>query len=230
MTICIAAMAHKNTKLVLVIDQMVTINVAMPYQYETDDVAKYHELRKNVVVLTAGNAQPAFEIVSATRRRMAATQPTSFEDIAELLRLEYQAHRRRIVIQSILEPRGLDLASYYQNQQTLHAGVVQDIDSSLRGWDLGVEMLVAGHDGEECHISSLHNPGLLVSHDAIGFACVGIGTPHATYHLIGADYKKSLPLEQAEALVKDAKKKSEMAPGVGSETAVFYLPRGEDDA
>ena len=45
------------------------------------------------------------------------------------------------------------------------------------------------------------------------------------YSLIEAEYKRSLAQTAVEKLVRDAKTRSEVAPGVGSETQVRTKPR-----
>lgn len=234
MTVCIAAMADNSRRLVLATDQMLswTVGMGMPVQYETADVPKVHELISNVVVLTAGQANFAFDIVRLARDRIVAEHQAapSVEEIAEILRVEYQKYRRNLLIRWLLEPRGLDLEAYYTNQQVLNPALVQQVDQQLANFDLGVQVIIAGHDGGECHIYSLVSPGITNCHDAVGFVCVGIGAPHALYHLIGADYRKTLPLHDVDRLVREAKVKSEKAPGVGTGTEVVHLPREDSDA
>jgi 20S proteasome alpha/beta subunit len=232
MTVCIAAMADESRRLVLATDQMLSWDVApgMPAQYETEDVPKVHEITPSVFALAAGNTVYAFDIVRLTKRRAQELGATSVEQTAEVARLQYQSYRRNLIIRWLLEPRGLDLATYYAEQQTLSPALVQQVDGQLAGFDLDVQMIVAGHDGEECHIYGLFNPGLTTSFDAIGFACVGIGAPHALYYLIGADYRKSLPLDHVDELVREAKAKSEKAPGVGEQTEIIHLPREDRHA
>ena len=91
--------------------------------------------------------------------------------------------------------------------------------------DVGVQLIVAGNDAEGCHLFSIFNPGLTIDNDAIGYACIGIGAPHATYYLIDSDYRKSLTVKKVEDLVRKAKVRSEKAPGVGKKNTVEFLPK-----
>ena len=225
MTVCIAAIAKKGEKLVLVSDQMVTANIPISYQYETDDVSKIFELTDFSVVMTAGNALFAYEIVSNSRKKINAENLTTLEDVAEVVRQEYVNYRRRLIERDVLEPRGFNLKSYYEVQQKLNMAVVSEIENRLIGFNMGVDMIIAGHNDKECHIFSLVHPGQLISNDAIGFACVGIGAPHALYHIIDSEYKKTFTLEEAEKVVEAAKQKSEKAPGVGKKTTKLILPK-----
>ncbi|TKJ18836.1 MAG: hypothetical protein CEE43_17040 [Promethearchaeota archaeon Loki_b32] len=231
MTICIAALAEDGKKLILAADQMITASIPIAYQFETDDVKKIYEIGENVVALTAGNALFAHEIIENSRKKVISANtesgtPQTVGQIAEIVRKEYQDYRRNMAIRRALEPRGLTIEKYYEKQQSLHPGVIQEIEKALLNDNIGVELIIAGHDSEEkCHIYSITHPGILVSHDALGHACVGIGAPHATYFLIGENYKKTMSKIEVRGLVEEAKRRSEVAPGVGTETTIIELPR-----
>lgn len=225
MSVCIAALAENKKKMVLAADQMIISSIPIPYQYETADVKKMYQLTDDSTVLIAGNALFGYEIIDHALKKINDEQPDSFDKIAEILRSEYQNYRRRLIEEHILEPRGLDLNTYYENQLKLNMAVVQEIETSLVNESIGVDMIIGGYDGKHCHVYSITHPGVLLSHDAIGFVCVGIGAPHATYHLIGSHYDTSLDVGEVEKLVLGAKQKSEVAPGVGKETTLTYLPK-----
>ena len=100
-----------------------------------------------------------------------------------------------------------------------------EIEQNLVNYNIGVELIVAGiNPGDGCHLYSITHPGVSACHDTIGYACVGSGAPHALYSLIASEYTKDKLVGQVEAYVDDAKKKSEVAPGVGTETEKIILP------
>ena len=224
-TVCIAAFAERGKKLVLTADQMVSLAFPLAYQYETEDVAKIFDLTDNVVVLSAGIAVFAQEIVDNAKKQISNSNISSVADIAETVRREYSKLRTRLITQQFLEPRGFTLDTYYEKQNKLHPAVIQDIESKISGENIQVELIVAGHDGEECQIFSIHNPGTLVSHAAVGYSAVGIGAPHAIYSLIDDDYKRTLDEDEVKEMVVKAKKRSEKAPGVGQRTTTLVLPK-----
>jgi 20S proteasome alpha/beta subunit len=225
MTVCIAAIAEKGKNLVLVSDRMITANIPIAYQYETDDVTKIYELTDFSVAMIAGNALFAHEIVTNSLRKIKDNNSITIEQIAEIVRDEYVLYRTKLITRDVLEPRGLTLDTYIEKQQKLAMGVVGDIENKLIGFNIGVDMIIAGHNKGECHIFSIVHPGQLISNDAMSFACVGIGAPHALYYLIDSDYKRTLDLEKARKIVNDAKVKSEKAPGVGRQTYELILPK-----
>lgn len=226
MTICIASLAENGKKLVLAADQMITANIPISYEFETDDVQKIYKINEKAYVLTAGNAIFAYEIVTAAARKIQANQAYStIEEIAEIVRKEFVIFRNKIIARNVLEPRGLSLEGYYNIQKQLFPGVIQEVENALINNNIGVELIIAGqNDNEECHIFTVTHPGQLLIHDVIGYVCVGSGSPHATYYLIGSNYKKNMQIKDVKKLIEEAKHKSEVAPGVGKETTVICLP------
>lgn len=223
MTVCIAALADKGKTISYATDQMVTVSIPIKCEYENEDFEKRRHLSDNAVALIAGNALFADEIVEGALKRVQESSPDSFEAIAGILREEYQNFRREKVIQEFLEPRGFNLDSYYKNQNTLHQATIQQIEKALKDGNIDVEMVLIGSNGEEAHIYTLRHPGVLTLHDALGYACIGSGGPHAMYYLIDT-YRKGKDLSTVEKWVKEAKKKAEKAPGVGRATCEGSIP------
>jgi 20S proteasome alpha/beta subunit len=225
MTICIAVLAENSTKIVIAADQMITANIPVSYQFETENVKKIYPIPgKNAVIMTAGNAIAAYEIVEKVKRKIAASAETeTVEQIAEIARSIYQDVRRRQVVERFLNTRGLDLGTYLSNQRALHEGVVSEIEKALQGWSIDVDLIIAGGDSDSCHIYNVSHPGVTDCHDPVGYVCVGSGSPHAMYYLIGSKYKKSMKVEDVKKLVSGAKKRSEVAPGVGKHTTIEVI-------
>jgi hypothetical protein len=76
------------------------------------------------------------------------------------------------------------------------------------------------------YTSLVIHPGSLVN--PIEYATTGSGELHATQSLIGAKYKKSEDLDSATYLVYEAKKRAEVAPGVGLLTEMIVLSKLDD--
>ena len=229
MTICISALAEDGAELVLVSDRMITANIPISYEYETSDVKKIYQVADKVHVLTAGNALYAYEIIQNSIHRIKSSQGTlSVKEIAQFIAGEYQTYRRNFVIKRYLEPRGLDLNTYFNAQQKLHISVIQEVERNLQGYNISVELIVAGIDNATniASVYSVTHPGVKQNHDAIGYVCVGSGAPHAMYFLIGGEYKKSMEINEVKKLITEAKKKSEVAPGVGKDTEIIVLSNG----
>jgi hypothetical protein len=222
-TICIAALAENETKLVLAADHMVTASIPFQYEFERDDVPKIIELTPAAYLLASGNILSANEIAQQSMGIIKTGNIAGIEQIAEAVRSCYQTHRRTVVTRTFLEPRGLDIAGYNNLQQKLHVGIVQEINNQLSNFNIGVEFILAGHTENKCSIYTITHPGNLTCHNPIGYICIGSGGPHATYFLIGSNYRKNLPVDKVKSLVEEAKRRSEVAPGVGKQTTIRTL-------
>lgn len=226
MTICIAALYEDGKGCVLASDEMTTAHFPIGYEFENEEVRKIVKVRDTAVayLLTAGDVLFANEVLEAVRKDVDAKGVTATAVIADLFREHYQKVRRKHIIRNELEPRGLSLESYYQGQQRLVKEVVMMIDNALKSSNPRTELIVAGFGEACCSVFSVMNPGDLFCHDAIGFAAVGSGAPHAVYSLIESGYKKSMDAKTVYELVEKAKKRSEVAPGVGNKTEIIIVP------
>ncbi len=225
MTVCIAALYDNGKGCVLISDQMVTAHFPIGYEFENDEVEKIVKINSSisVYVLISGDVLFANEVISTARKEIGAQGITTTSVIAESCRKAYQNTRRQRVIRNELEPRGLDIAAYYQNQQRLLPQLVQLIDNAFKQFNPGVEFILAGNDENSCQIFTIVNPGDMTCHAPVGYAAIGSGAPHAMYSLIESNYKKSLDKETVEKVVRQAKQRSEVAPGVGKNTKVIVI-------
>ena len=146
-----------------------------------------------------------------------------------MVRQVYGSVRLTTIISTELEPRGLSLSDYYSSQQSLLPQITQVIDQALSQTDLGVQIIIAGCDGDQYTIHTILNPGTVSEASPIGYSAIGSGAPHLIYSLIEAPYKPSLSKEEVETMVKEAKNRSEVAPGVGASTQLITIPKGEEE-
>lgn len=228
MTVCIAALYRRGEGVVLASDRMVTAHFPIGYEFENQEDTKIIALDgdKSVHVLIAGNVLLGNEILNAAKAQLSQKEgSTTGHEAAELVRVAYQKIRLANIVHRELEPRGLDLNSFYARHQQLSPQVVQMIDQALATVDLGVEMLVAGPNGEHHTIHTVQNPGILHENTSIGHGAIGSGAPHALYSLIEGSYASSMSREEVTKLVKAAKERSEVAPGVGKDTTIVEIPR-----
>lgn len=227
MTICIAALAESGRKIIAAVDRMITANFPLPTEFETDDVSKTYSLGEAAMAMSAGNALSAWEIMKKARDLIADQQINKIEQIVEVVRKTYQNYRQRLIEERYLEPRGLNMNSYYNMQLKLVPSVVGDIENQLVNFNIGVDLIVAGcRNGGECHLYTITHPGVSTSHDAIGYVSIGSGAPHAMYYFISTNYHKSMPVEEVKKIVLEAKKRSQVAPGVGKQTELIIIPEG----
>lgn len=224
MTVCIAALAEDRKKLYAISDCMISLNAPLPYQYETNDVPKIIDLNEKSIMMIAGSTLFGNEIATIAKLKISNSEET-MQTIVEKVREAYQEYRLKLIEEAVLKPRKMTFDDYFEKQQSLNQEVVNSIENALTTTNIEVDIIVAGYDDSVCHIYTITHPGVVVSNDSIGYACVGIGAPHAQLYFIDGNYEKSLTIEKVQKLVKEAKSRSENAPGVGKESVDVILPR-----
>ena len=219
MTICIAALYNNCGGVALISDQLTTAHFPIGYEFETDDIAKILDMGDGSCILTAGDVIFASEVIAQAKLLLAPLgDSVPLPQVAEKTCDAYQVIRLRHLVRNELESRGLTLDEYKESQGKMFPPIIQMIDQQFRTFDPGVELIIAGKDSAGCHIFTIQNPGDILCHDIVGFVAIGSGAPHALYSLIESNYKKSLPRDKVVELVNNAKKRSEVAPGVGNAT------------
>ena len=231
MTVCIAALYGDGAGVVLVTDRMVTAHIPIGYEFEHQENTKIVELAgaNSTHALLAGDVLVGNEVLKVAQVQMMQRDGgnVSASEAAEIVRGSYQQVRLEKITHQELGSRGLNLDTYYGRHQQLSQPIVQMIDQAFCKGNLGVEMLVAGPNGETHAIHTILNPGTVYDNSSIGHGAIGSGAPHALYSLIEDSYAASLSKEEVLTLVEKAKKRSEVAPGVGVETTIVVIPREE---
>ena len=231
MTICIAALYDHGKGVVMASDRMVTAHIPIGYEFEHEEDTKITRLldTSSIRVLLAGDVLRGYEILGLARSQLAQKDGAiAVSEAAEVVRASYQKVRLTSIAQTELESRGLDLNSYYSMQQQLLPQIVQMIDNALSSSDLGVQLLIAGANGQSHSIYTVLNPGTIHDNGGIGHGAIGSGAPHALSSLIENSYTLSMPKEEVIDLVTKAKTRSEVAPGVGQQTTIVTI--SEDDS
>lgn len=220
MTVCIAALYNNGKGCVMVSDQMVTAHFGLGYEFENDEVTKIAQIDSAIpcYALIAGNVVFANEVFNKAESGIRDKGIASIDGIANSIRDAYQNVRRIHVVRNEIEPRGLTLDTYYQHQQKITPSIVKVIDDALYNWNPKVSYIIAGKEEGSCHIYNVINPGDYSCVDCVGFTAIGTGAPHAIFSLIESGYKKSMGKEEVKEIVLNAKKRSEVAPGVGKQT------------
>lgn len=227
MTVCIAALCDNGKGVVLAADQMVTARIPIGYEFEHQEITKIVPLddeQGSTYALAAGDVLLGTKILDQAKIQVQQQQRmVTATEIAEIVRGVYQSLRLSNIVQKELEPRGLDIDSYYGRHQSLSPQVLLIIDQSLSQWDAGVEFIIAGRGEAGYTIHTVINPGITVDNTPLGYCAIGSGAPHAMYSLIEARYTRGVDQVEVEKLVRKAKGRSEVAPGVGSETQLRVI-------
>jgi hypothetical protein len=147
-------------------------------------------------------------------------------DVAELYRYHYDAERVRRAESSVLAPLGLTTDSFIERQEEMQEDFLRKVGDRLLGYELDeLEVIICGLDSEGAHIYLIDN-GKVSCHDDIGFAAIGAGGRHAASQLMFAGHTRLNSVATSMLLVYSAKKRAEVAPGVGEITDMFSLGPG----
>jgi hypothetical protein len=231
-TVCVAAVAEKNT-LIGVSDRMLT---AGDVEFEPAQ-AKMWIFSSAVFALISGDTTIQAEILSKVdhevKRRIAA-QPdvwVSVKEIAELYCKRYRELLRSRAEAAILYPLGLDLPSFLARQSKLNADLVVSVSEKLTVYDfespLATLFIGNDHDGPDekgtyAHLYATEGDKLS-DYTPVGFAAIGIGKFHAESQFMFSGHWPSKPFHETLLLAYAAKKRAEVAPGVGRDTDMVVI-------
>ena len=221
MTQIIGVICENGKKAIALCDRMLTTaDLSLAFEHETP---KIEGLTSNCVALTAGSALIHEPIFREVKKRFREQPKPSITRIVDSLVEEYQKLRFKRLEQSIFRRYGLTIQEFYNIQGRLHDGVVMRLTEEMRKYTLDLHILVVGVDSEGAHLYHIHNPGIAEPFNALGFCCIGTGQRHADTTFAYRRYSPSLPLKKALLIAYEAKKKAEMAGGVGKMTDIVIL-------
>lgn len=222
MTVCIGAICDNGKSIVAVSDKMIT--AAPPYVEFEHDLIKLEELSNKCLALTAGSALRHIELCRSVKRKISEEESPNIASIVSTVKGEYSNLRKKKAEEIHLTPRGLTLEDFYEKKVALFPRELSfGIDNDIIKFNYGIHMLLSGVDESGAHIYRIDNPGISECFDSLGFNAIGIGQDHAVLSLIGNKYTTKMDLNEATYLVYEAKRKSEIAPGVGGETDIFVI-------
>jgi len=223
MTVCIAALADNEKSVVLASDKMISKQMP-PIEYE-HDVEKIVKITDNFYVLIAGTVNSAVDIIDNVRNQI-RTNHTPLERF-EKFKKAYSDFREQKITEVILQAQGFRSVQDFQSrQQTLTRKIANSIQNLIVTANIQTVFVLVALDNQKCHLRVLVNPGELIN--PLEYATTGTGELHAVQSLIGARYNKAEDLDAATYLVYEAKRRAEVAPGVGSLTEMIVLSHGKE--
>jgi hypothetical protein len=191
---------------------------------------KVIHLSNSIAVMTAGDVSIHSEIIQNLTKTVGAriTQdPSNWWNLGEVTQIYvryYDDLRRRRAESAILSPLGLSNETFIDRQSGMSSEFIQTITHQLTTFDMPiVEAIITGVDREGSHIYVLNNYNrnrscLVSCADIIGFAAIGSGSHHAESSFMLAGHHRNSPIPDTLFLTYLAKKRAEVAPGVGAET------------
>jgi hypothetical protein len=233
-TVCVAVICA-NSMVMGMSDRMLT---AGDVQFQPS-TSKIWNLTTSIVMMSSGDVGTQSDIYTDVHKRVTAElrrNPSVWlrvETVAEYYRLSYFSLQRRRAEAQILGPLGLDSESFLIRQTSMEPDFVAKIGAELISFrmpDTGaiiasVNPVITVNEEPRAispDIFVIQN-GRVSCSDRVGFACVGAGAWHANSTLMLAGHTPSTRASKALFTMYAAKRRAEVAPGVGSETDTFVV-------
>jgi 20S proteasome alpha/beta subunit len=230
MTVCLAAICEKSL-IFGASDRMLTSgDIEFEVANPQSEPSKIIALTSSVVAMIAGDAGLQREILRELKNvinERIKKQPNNWwrvKDVAALYADFYDAAKLRYAKHSILAPFGLDENSFFQRQKEMSEGFIEKISQSLNRFEMpAVETIVTGIDNDGGpHIYVIHGNYIRCA-DPVGFAAIGSGSRHAEAQFMLAGHEPSAESPATLFLTYLAKKRAEIAPGVGKFTDMIGI-------
>lgn len=184
-------------------------------------------LTSKILILIAGDFTIHSEAILKTQRHLLSEPENDPPLIAEIYASYIKSIRFKAAVNSCLSPLGLDENSFFSDQRHFLPDFVNKITNQLQNYQgPEVEAIIAGMDDKIGHLYLLDTAGNVSCHNDVGFVAIGLGAWHAKSQLMQARYT---PIRSAYAtalaMIYAAKKRAEIAPGVGLETDLYLITR-----
>lgn len=214
----VGALCENRTKVVLISDRMVMDeDESLAFEHE----AKVEILSSQALALTAGSVHEP-ELLEDVRAEISIGKE-SIRQIADSLAQHYGEIRRKRMEREILRKYGIaSFDEFYNNQQRLHEDTNYRILNEIDKYKLDVGYILGGFD-QKAHLYIIDEPGTYDSHDAVGFCCMGSGGRHADPVFAFFRYNPSMSESDVLQIAYAAKKRAEMAGGVGKQTDAWII-------
>lgn len=212
MTICLGVVCDGGKKAVVAADRMLS---GVDVEFE-QDVHKIDVITESCVILSAGSALPLVDLVRNVRNGLQGKRNPVVLDVVTELKRAFVEERKARAEEEHLRPLGMSLKEFMQYQGGLPEPLVLRLTHNIESAELDLELLVVGVDNSGTHLYHLYDPAVADCFDAIGFCAIGSGERHADLTFIRSGYSPKLSLNRAVFLAYQAKRDSEVAPGVGS--------------
>jgi hypothetical protein len=223
-TVCVATMCDKWT-IMGASDRMLT---AGDVEFEPQQT-KVYTITSSIAIMWAGDSSLQAEITqklqSVVSERIEA-EPENWwkvEDIANLFCDQYNRIRLRKAEAAILAPLGLNNDQFFEKQQHMAPQLVAKLATDLTNYAMPiVQAIICGLDKTGAHIFTVQNEHSTCL-DTVGFAAIGAGYWHADSQLMFSGHTKYKPMPETLLSTYAAKKRAEVAPGVGRATDMFMI-------
>lgn len=231
-TVCIAAI--NNGVVITASDRMVT---GRDIEFEAP-IQKILWLTSSIAVLTAGDQSIQMQVFYRAHKMLweKIEEIQKWADVslaAEIYSKCFYDLRREMVEKAVLSKYNLTFDSYLKSQKVMSDMLFNEINNDMQRYIYNFEhvgAIICGVDTSMPHIINDTSPHIYVvddgeisCHDKLGFVAIGGGENHAESHFMLSKYSTSMKPSTALLIIHQAKKKSEICPGVGIDTDMYII-------
>lgn len=205
---------------------------------------KIYPITTSIVFMTAGDSGFQSEIIQdviGVINQQVAHDKTRWISVKEMVDIylnSYNEAKAKRAQQLVFAPYGLTKKEFLSQSGKISTQIVSEIIKKIEQFDSyfpqshGIETIIAGIDLSlsppaeaiaSPHIYCVYNGDSVVCCDAVGFAAIGSGSRHAASQFMLAGHSPYSSSSETLLLTYLAKKRSEVAPGVGEGTDTFVL-------
>jgi len=236
-TVCIAAIAtglfrvndkdEEHPVIIGASDRMITAGDIIEYE---PDQSKISRITPFIVALSAGDDAIQAEILNRTENHISkilSDDPYFFavEEAADVYSRKLIEHKKQVIERTVLQPVGLKWDTYMSKySEGIPYWFEERMKKVFGDTDLPItETIIAGVDESGAHIFVIDESGYIRRQDRAGFAAVGIGAWHAESQFMFERHSPLKSYSDTLFLTYVAKRRSEVAPGVGRDTDLFAI-------
>jgi hypothetical protein len=203
-------------------DRMLT-DVGLGIEYEGSRW-KGVGLGNKQVVLVAGDMAVHSEILRRLNQDLQTNPLESTHDTAERVAKLFREYRAEEAARQYLAPLSLDNVTFVEGQKLMDTALVRELAREMQNYSLQTEAIVLGVDRKD--VASLYRVdqnGIVSNHSDTGFVSIGEGGIHSSAYFMLTPYTHTSGYYQALYHTFKAKKRAEVAPGVGAHTDMFLI-------
>jgi hypothetical protein len=219
MTVCIAARCGNSV--VCAADRMLTSG---DIEFEPNSRRKIFAITKSIVVMTSGDASFQSAILRALTQQVTEEvqanrgQWVRVQDVADRYARLWADSKGKRAESALLWPLNLDRITFITNQRQMDPALVDQLAMKMVNYEVPyAQALITGNDCEGTHIYRVED-GEVSSLSTVGFGAIGKGARHAESQFMLARHSWDAALPDTLLLTYVAKRRAQIAPGVGAAT------------
>lgn len=233
MTVCVAALFQWNysreagapnpgAAAIVLTDRMITFG---DVQYEPPQTKVAH-ITPQILLVIAGDYSTHSQAIKKTSVHFKERLDSSPEDVAVFYGRTVQALRLKEAEDLYLAPLGLNSDTFMAQQKEMSSQFVSTIADQMQNYrGEEAEALIVGSHNNYMDIYGVDTKGIVSLHNDVGFASIGSGAWHAKSVLMQTGYANHNTFSHALCVTFAAKKRAEIAPGVGHNTDITLVFR-----